>query len=620
MAKEKTQKKKRPSHGVISDYSYIYGILWKEETSAALLFLFWMLVLPVNRFIYPFISKYAMEIITVPALRNRNIGILAALLLIQLAAEIFIQSCTRYNDAVIRPKTIYIFTEKLMHKRMAMDYQTLEQTSVNDSGHRAMDACANAIPSGLYIMRTVFSDMIQVILYTAVLAGLSPVMILTAGAPAAVCFFINRHVAGWQWRNADKWTHLDRQLDYLCTASSDFSYAKDMRLYGMRRWLHNKFGMVWKERLGWYKKYDRQMTAWKVLMDVINAASLFLSYAITVYMVFHGRIGAGDFVLYFSSISNYGNAVWLLAEGLSSSLWIRDNINYYRDYLDIPDKCGHGRGVPLPEGDCELEFKNVSYTYPNAERPTVRNISFRLRRGEKLALVGLNGAGKSTLIKLMCGLYDPTEGEILLDGVDVRRFDRDEYFRLFSTVFQDFDMLPMTVAQNISQERGLGHGAARESDIVQEKVEEALRKAGLYEKIKTLPQGTESLLARSVFDGAVDLSGGERQKLALARALYKNAPILLLDEPTAALDPISEQRMYQQYAEFSENKASVFISHRLASTRFCDRILLIEDGRIAEQGNHGELMRQNGKYAALFEIQSAYYRKEAEDRCIREAD
>ena len=444
----------------------------------------------------------------------------------------------------------------------------------------------------------------QVVIYTIILSTLSPLMILTAGVPALLCFLINRHVTGWQWKNYDKWAGLDRQLGYISAASSDFGYAKDVRLYGFSAWLTNKFNQIWERRKAWYNQFDKRNTRWKIVLEIISGASYLLSYGIAIYMVSKGNIGAGDFVLYFTSIENYSNAVWSFADTISSLYWLRDNVNYYRDYLDIPDKCNHKEGKPLPTGECEIQLKNVSYTYPNAETPTIKNISFTLHKGERLALVGLNGAGKSTLIKLICGLYDPTEGEILLNGVDVREYNRDEYFTLFSTVFQDFDILPVTIAQNIT--------GASDTDFDSENVDISLKKAGLSDKISSLPHGRNTLLAKSVFDEATDFSGGEMQKLALAKALYKSAPILLLDEPTAALDPISEQNMYLSYAEFSKNKASVFISHRLASTHFCDNIILIENGDIAEQGTHEDLMKQGGKYTELYNIQSAYY-KEADE-------
>ena len=216
--------------------------------------------------------------------------------------------------------------------------------------------------------------------------------------------------------------------------------------------------------------------------------------------------------------------------------------------------------------------------------------------------MGLNGAGKTTLIKLICGLYDPTEGEILLNGKSVNSYNRDEYFKIFSTVFQDICVLPVTIAENIS--------GAETGRYDLEKVYSCMKKAGIYEKVMNLPEKENTKLVKSVFENATELSGGETQKLALARALYKDAPILLLDEPTAALDPIAEQKMYLNYADFSRGKSSVFISHRLASTRFCDRIILIENGTIAECGSHSELMAQGGKYAELFELQSSYYNDE----------
>ena len=227
------------------------------------------------------------------------------------------------------------------------------------------------------------------------------------------------------------------------------------------------------------------------------------------------NIGAGDFVLYFTSIDNYANAVWELADTISSFYWLRDNVNYYRDYLDIPDKCNHGAGKPLPTGECEIQFRNVSYTYPNAEVPTIKNISFTLHKGERLALVGLNGAGKTTLIKLMCGLYDPTEGEILLNGVDVREFNRDEYFTLFSTVFQDFDILPVSIAQNIT--------GAKDTDYDSDNVDISLQKAGLSEKIKTLP--AEILCLQKAFSMRLRTFQAEKCKSLRLQRHYIKIPL-----------------------------------------------------------------------------------------------
>ena len=253
----------------------------------------------------------------------------------------------------------------------------------------------------------------------------------------------------------------------------------------------------------------------------------------------------------------------------------------------------------------EIEFRNVSFSYGQAEPEIFRNLNLTIRPGEKIALVGANGAGKTTLVKLLCGLYEPDEGQILIGGVDRNLFPREEIYRLFSAVFQEQLILPFTVGENLAMDRA--------ERIDGRRAWEALNKAGLGDLFRQRGIGLKSYMTKVMMENGVELSGGERQRFLLARALYKDGPILVLDEPTAALDPIAESRIYARYNQYSQGKTALFISHRLASTRFSDRIVLLEKGRIAEMGTHEELMRAQGAYAKMYEIQSSYYRGKEED-------
>ncbi|MDE6750672.1 MAG: ABC transporter ATP-binding protein/permease, partial [Lachnospiraceae bacterium] len=273
-----------------------------------------------------------------------------------------------------------------------------------------------------------------------------------------------------------------------------------------------------------------------------------------------------------------------------------------REFLDYPETFKMEEGIPItPDLNIpyQIELKDVSFRYPEALENTLSHINLTIRPGEKLAIVGLNGAGKTTLIKLICGFLDPTEGKVLLNNTDIRTYNRREYYRLFSAVFQDFSVLDVTIAENIAQ---------TDENINSELMEQCISQAGLTKKIDSLPDGVKTHIG-GVFEDGINLSGGELQRLMLARALYKNAPIIILDEPTSALDPIAESEIYNKYNELTDGRLAVFISHRLASTRFCDRIILIAEGRIDEEGTHDELIAQNGHYADLFEIQSRYYRE-----------
>lgn len=546
-----------------------------------------------------FTSKYVVELALGTSSRIR-LAVICLLLIVGECMSKYIENETKdYRGYVGYFKFVHHMTRKMLRKHMSTDYENNESCDNNNLMQKARTGSDYITYQTVDTIEGFLMALIQLAAYGGIISMLNPIMIIIVGVPAIMVFYLERHKMMWIWNMADNWQQYDRELNYISDAGRDFSAAKDVRIFGMDKWFTKIFDRSYANRLNWYEQQDEWIFRHNVVETIILRLADFAAYAYVIYMVVKGNIGAGDFVLYFNSIWNFGYSVRTAFDKFSGFKWLSNNTSYARQYLEMPDKTNRGKGEKLPTGECELEFRNVSYTYSGAEKPTIHNVSFTLHKGEKLALVGLNGAGKTTLIKIMCGLYDPTEGEILLNGKPVNSYNRDEYFTLFGAVFQDIALLAVTIAENIA--------GADADNFDRERVYDCLKKAGLYDKVMSLPEKENTRLVKSVFENATELSGGQTQKLALARALYKDAPILLLDEPTAALDPIAEQEMYLKYADFTKGKSSVFISHRLASTRFCDRIIMIENGTLTETGTHAQLMAQGGKYAELFELQSSYY-------------
>ena len=308
----------------------------------------------------------------------------------------------------------------------------------------------------------------------------------------------------------------------------------------------------------------------------------------------------GDFMLYVATITRFVTGVSSLVNHIGGLVYNNQFLKLLFDYYDLPDDRYLGT-LPIEkrsDNEYEIEFKNVSFKYPKTDFWALKNVSFKFKIGERLAIVGMNGSGKTTLIKLLSRLYEPTEGVITLNGIDIKKYDYDEYQSIFSVVFQDFHIFAFSISDNVS--------CSLNGD--KEKVVECLEQAGFGEKLKELPNGIETIITKLYDNDGIELSMGEKQKLAIARALYKDAPFVVLDEPTASLDPISEQEVYNKFNEMVKDKTAIYISHRLSSCRFCDKIAVLHEGKLVQVGNHDELVKdENSKYFELWNAQAQYY-------------
>ncbi len=330
-------------------------------------------------------------------------------------------------------------------------------------------------------------------------------------------------------------------------------------------------------------------TVMKIVLTTFIAAKAFL-----------GAFPIGNFLIYRRSVNKFIDGVSGIAAQLADLLHNNKTLKLIYEYLDLPDDMYHGTLSVEKRSDnrYEIEFKNVSFKYPNTETYVLKNVNLKFTIGDKLASVGMNGSGKTTFIKLLCRLYDPTEGEILLNGINIKKYYYNEYLNIFSVVFQDFKTFSFSIAENV----------ACTHDFDREKVMQCLEKAGLGERIRSLEKGIDTYLNRDYERDGIDISGGEAQKLALARALYKNAPFIILDEPTASLDPIAEAEVYARFNDIVEDKTTLYISHRLSSCRFCKNILVFHEGSIVQHGSHDELIANiTGKYYELWNAQAKYY-------------
>ena len=542
---------------------------------------------------------------------NSDFGKFIILLSVFIVIVLLLKIANNMISAKIRwrqDKIRFNYTNMLNHKNMDVDYENIENPDGLNKMQKAFGSIMtphSATQNIVNILVDVATNIISIIALSAIITTLNPLLLFVITILTLIQYLFNRAGGKWHYRNAKNYAPLDRKLNHVTYISGEFGRAKDIRLYNLKPWLQQIFADALKERTKWYKKSEKASFCYYDINIAITQLVI-SNVIIWVYMingVSNGTIMIADAVFYLSAIGTFSGVIMGVINSLSQLNNASLSICHLREFLDIPDKSNRGKGADIPDSAVDIVFENVSFIYPKSENYALKNLSFMIKKGEKIAIVGRNGAGKTTLIKLICGLYQPSHGSIRINGKNINEYNRDQYYSIISPVFQDIHLFPTSIAQNIA--------LCEEYDIDMNKLMQASQFAGLQNKIDSLPEGYNTLLIKSVIENATELSGGEKQKLALARALYKDGILLVLDEPTAALDPIAENDMYLKYNSFSKNKTSIFISHRLTSTKFCDRIFLLDEGNIIETGSHDNLMALNGKYAEIFNIQSHYYREDA---------
>lgn len=610
MLKLCTLEKKQSQYNLWQNMRFTLKKLWAWD-KPILFYIFGripiMVLLPICGVYLPKIIVSEIENNTGPLHMVGAVGFIAIIMLILSVLQQFIQAKMELHTTKVSHKMETVISTKAMET----DYEVIDKPSTQVLIRKAYDLGYGYMSGGIQEFPVLFASLLANALgftvYTGLLAILNPFIILLIIASTFISYFVNTAVNKWVFKNRENWLRLDLKLAYLTYKSGSFDTAKDIRLYNMKKWFCDAFAKFMNKRIKW----TITMQLYYFIGHAVEALLILLrdglAYAYLIYLVFEGNISVADFVLYFGIISGFSTWCMDIIKNLAKINEINFNICDFRAYLSLPEyikddsKIHVSHGVQSP---CQIELKHVSYLYDGEQEDTLHDLNLVIKPGEKIAVVGHNGAGKTTFVKLVCGLYKPTSGTIKINGHAVSEYDQESYYKLFAPVFQDIRLLPISIEKNIT--------LCEDTQIDKTHLMHCLKLSGFDKVVEKFPSGLNTLLIRDMNEQAVQLSGGEQQKLMLARALYKDAPIMILDEPTAALDPIAENAMYLKYNELTAHKTSIFISHRLASTRFCDRIILIEKGKIIEMGSHEELLKLGKKYAEMFEIQAQYYKDSEE--------
>ena len=602
--KKKQEEEKNRYHkeyGALSNLRYVAKGMIAHDKMTLLTIILSAICGPVMAYLWTFMSKFVIDAIT----RKESVQQLGMIIGITFGIQAVITVLDSYKKAqwwrYIGARTDFIL--KKNRKFMNIPFEYLEDKDVMDCYQKAGNAVNgnnDGIEGLMHFMEDTAGNLFTVIVGLLIIGRLNTYVMLGMIVLAFVTFLVrnqtNKICKARIWDPLATWWRKD---GYLSRTFSDFNYAKDIRMYGLKDYLIKRYREVSEERLEAQRNNELRWWICGQIGNILWVVALLGLYAWLIYSVMHQGLSIGDFTLYLGSATTFFSFTSELFGRLTELLQKSREVDDFRSFMDV-GKEDKKEGLRVPSYDSyEFVFEEVSFRYPGTEQYALKNLNLTLKAGEKLAVVGLNGAGKSTFIKLLLRLYEPTKGRILLNGEDIAKYDRTEYYKLFSPVFQDVHLFAFPLKENVSML------PAEDTDDQRAKV--CLDDAGMKENVGKLEHGIDTEVLKVISEEGVDFSGGEKQKIALARALYKNGPVIVLDEPTAALDALAEAKLYEDFNRLVNDRTAVYISHRLSSTKFCDHVAMFVDGEMKEYGTHDSLLGANGEYSEMFRVQAKYY-------------
>lgn len=598
----KKKEKADSSLKIVKDtLKYFFPIAWKFKKSYFFLF-------TIKQFfsiIQPFLAIFLMPLIIDELLGGQNITKIIVYAAILVIGEIVLNAITgvlqiqleKYSDLFDN-----YFLEEMSLRVMGLDFQLTENKEALDQIEKAKEGMT-WYSGGIHGLSTQFfdilSNVVKILGVIILMIINAPLLFIITSIILIIKSLVNKKLNILEISRYNKLSKVNRVFGYYLFEVTNFQYGKDIRLYGAEDMMVNKCNtQIDKMTANWKSSAEENLplNMGTVFADVARDAA---TYFYLGFLVIMGKITIGTFSQMLTAGATFHSSMQGIIWGVQEIIKKSNYAYEYVKFMNYPPAMTSGDRQLTKINKHTIEFKNVSFTYPNTDVRVLDNVSIKINDGEHLSVVGLNGAGKTTFIKLMCRLYDVDSGKILLDGVDIKEYEYDEYMKIFSVVFQDFKLLSFSAKENVMLD----------DDQTDSKIDSLMKLVGLDDKMKSLPNGIHTTIFKEFDDDGIEMSGGEQQKLAIARALYKNSPVVILDEPTAALDPIAEYEIYRQFETLVGGKTAVYISHRLSSCKFCDRIAVFSEGTIKELGTHDQLVIiPNGIYAEMFEAQAQYYK------------